>query len=130
MYAKAQEDMTSHTKKVTNFADFCGFLEQKNILLAPFCGDISCEDKIKADSARGEEAEPGAPAMGAKSLCIPFDQPAPIAPAISASTPAAPTSPSSTRSSDVATKLMGAGRKPGFVVSPNHIFKNQENSIG
>jgi len=79
MYAKAQEDMTSHTKKVTNFADFCGFLEQKNILLAPFCGDISCEDKIKADSARGEEAEPGAPAMGAKSLCIPFDQPAPIA---------------------------------------------------
>lgn len=25
-----------------------------------------------------EDAEPGAPAMGAKSLCIPFDQPAPI----------------------------------------------------
>lgn len=79
MLNKAQEDMTSHTKKVTNWTDFCGFLEQKNILLAPFCGEISCEDKIKADSARGEEAEPGAPAMGAKSLCIPFDQPAPIA---------------------------------------------------
>ncbi|XP_017113713.1 bifunctional glutamate/proline--tRNA ligase isoform X1 [Drosophila elegans] len=78
MLAKAQEDMTSHTKKVTNWTDFCAFLEQKNILLAPFCGEISCEDKIKADSARGEEAEPGAPAMGAKSLCIPFDQPAPI----------------------------------------------------
>ncbi|XP_044315088.1 bifunctional glutamate/proline--tRNA ligase isoform X2 [Drosophila rhopaloa] len=78
MLGKAQEDMTSHTKKVNNWTDFCGFLEQKNILLAPFCGEISCEDKIKADSARGEEAEPGAPAMGAKSLCIPFDQPAPI----------------------------------------------------
>ncbi|KAH8337466.1 hypothetical protein KR059_010928 [Drosophila kikkawai] len=78
MLAKAQLDMTSHTKTVTNWADFCGFLEQKNILLAPFCGEISCEDKIKADSARGEEAEPGAPAMGAKSLCIPFEQPAAI----------------------------------------------------
>ncbi|KAH8264319.1 hypothetical protein KR038_006393 [Drosophila bunnanda] len=78
MLAKAQLDMTTHTKTVTNWADFCGFLEQKNILLAPFCGEISCEDKIKADSARGEEAEPGAPAMGAKSLCIPFEQPAPI----------------------------------------------------
>lgn len=29
---------------------------------------------------RDEEAEPGAPAMGAKSLCIPFEQPAAITP--------------------------------------------------
>ncbi|KAH8330885.1 hypothetical protein KR067_008655 [Drosophila pandora] len=78
MLAKAQLDMSSHTKTVTNWSDFVGFLEQKNILLSPFCGEISCEDKIKADSARGEEAEPGAPAMGAKSLCIPFKQPAAI----------------------------------------------------
>lgn len=27
---------------------------------------------------RDEDAEPGAPAMGAKSLCIPFEQPATI----------------------------------------------------
>ncbi|SPP82759.1 blast:Bifunctional glutamate/proline--tRNA ligase [Drosophila guanche] len=79
MLAKAQADMTSHTKIVKSWSDFCGFLEQKNILLAPFCGETPCEDKIKADSARDEEAEPGAPSMGAKSLCIPFDQPASIA---------------------------------------------------
>ncbi|XP_055848548.1 bifunctional glutamate/proline--tRNA ligase [Episyrphus balteatus] len=78
MFAKAKTDLTSHTKVTKNWGDFCKFLDQKNILLTPFCGEISCEDQIKADSAREEDAEPGAPAMGAKSLCIPFDQPAPI----------------------------------------------------
>ncbi|KAL7727828.1 hypothetical protein ACLKA6_019764 [Drosophila palustris] len=79
MLAKATLDLKSHTKVVKAWSDFCNLLEQKNMLLTPFCGDTNCEDKIKADSARGEEAEPGAPAMGAKSLCIPFDQPSPIA---------------------------------------------------
>ncbi|ALC47809.1 Aats-glupro [Drosophila busckii] len=79
MLAKAQQDLSSHTKLAKTWTDFCSLLEQKNMLLSPFCGDEACEDKIKADSSRGEEAEPGAPAMGAKSLCIPFEQPAPIA---------------------------------------------------
>ncbi|KAH8312817.1 hypothetical protein KR044_013065 [Drosophila immigrans] len=78
MLAKAQLDLSSHTKIVKSWPQFCSLLEQKNMLLSPFCGDTGCEDKIKADSARDEEAEPGAPAMGAKSLCIPFEQPAPI----------------------------------------------------
>ncbi|EDW68345.2 bifunctional glutamate/proline--tRNA ligase [Drosophila virilis] len=78
MLAKAQLDLVSHTKIVSSWTDFCNQLENKNMLLAAFCGDTACEDKIKADSARGEEAEPGAPAMGAKTLCIPFDQPAKI----------------------------------------------------
>ena len=30
---------------------------------------------LPQDSAREEPGEPGAPAMGAKSLCIPFQQP-------------------------------------------------------
>lgn len=75
MLAKAKQDLTQHTKITKNWGDFCKFLDQKNILLTPFCGETSCEDQIKADSARDEDAEPGAPAMGAKSLCIPFDQP-------------------------------------------------------
>jgi len=78
MLAKAKKDLTDHTKQTKNWADFCKLLDQKNIILAPFCGEISCEDKVKADSARDEDAEPGAPSMGAKSLCIPFDQPAQI----------------------------------------------------
>ncbi|EDV94976.1 bifunctional glutamate/proline--tRNA ligase [Drosophila grimshawi] len=79
MLAKAQLDLSTHTKLVKTWSEFCDMLEQKNMLLSPFCGDIACEDQIKADSSRGEEAEEGAPAMGAKSLCTPFDQPAQIA---------------------------------------------------
>ncbi|XP_017469914.1 PREDICTED: bifunctional glutamate/proline--tRNA ligase [Rhagoletis zephyria] len=81
MLAKAKKDMVDHTKITKIWIDFCKFLDAKHILLSPFCGEIGCEEKIKADSARDEESEPGAPAMGAKSLCIPFDQPATITPA-------------------------------------------------
>jgi hypothetical protein len=42
---------------------------------APFCGDIECEDQIKEMSKADADLEPGAPSMGAKSLCIPFQQP-------------------------------------------------------
>lgn len=52
MLAKAKHDLESHTKITKNWADFCKFLDQKNILLSPFCGATTCEDKIKADSAR------------------------------------------------------------------------------
>jgi len=38
----------------------------------------ACEDEIKELSKRDESLEPGAPSMGAKSLCIPFSQPAQI----------------------------------------------------
>ncbi|XP_006894653.1 PREDICTED: bifunctional glutamate/proline--tRNA ligase [Elephantulus edwardii] len=38
----------------------------------PFCGEIDCEDWIKKTTARDQDLEPGAPSMGAKSLCIPF----------------------------------------------------------
>ncbi|XP_067619786.1 bifunctional glutamate/proline--tRNA ligase [Eurosta solidaginis] len=78
MLAKAKKDLADHTKVTKNWTDFCKFLDTKNILLSPFCGEINCEEKIKGDSTREEVAEPGAPAMGAKSLCIPFDQPAAI----------------------------------------------------
>jgi len=82
MLDKATKDLKDHTKLCKNWDDFCKQLEGKNIILAPFCGDIPCEESIKKDSAReeGEGAEPGAPAMGAKGLCIPFEQPADIAP--------------------------------------------------
>jgi len=48
---------------------------------APFCGDEPCEDEIKELSKKDADLEPGAPSMGAKSLCIPFNQPAEIKPA-------------------------------------------------
>lgn len=73
---KAKNDLDQHTKLTKKWTEFCQFLDQKNIVLAPFCGEIECEDQIKKDSARDDaDAEPGALAMGAKGLCIPFDQP-------------------------------------------------------
>ncbi|XP_046740941.1 bifunctional glutamate/proline--tRNA ligase [Diprion similis] len=81
MFVRASEDMKQHIKQAEDWKDFCAHLDNKNIILSPFCGEISCEDKIKADSAREDAGEePGAPAMGAKSLCIPFEQPTPPAP--------------------------------------------------
>uniref|UniRef100_A0A1Q3F221 Bifunctional glutamate/proline--tRNA ligase n=1 Tax=Culex tarsalis TaxID=7177 RepID=A0A1Q3F221_CULTA len=79
MLKKAEKDLADHLKVTKKWEQFTELLEAKNIIMAPFCGETPCEDKIKADSARDDaEAEPGAPAMGAKSLCIPFEQPAPI----------------------------------------------------
>uniref|UniRef100_A0A904A5I6 Bifunctional glutamate/proline--tRNA ligase n=1 Tax=Anopheles quadriannulatus TaxID=34691 RepID=A0A904A5I6_ANOQN len=82
MYERADRDLHAHTKVTKQWGEFLQFLEAKNIIMAPFCGEIACEDRIKAESARDDaEAEAGAPAMGAKSLCIPFEQPAKIDPA-------------------------------------------------
>ena len=79
MLAKATKDLNDHMKTTKEWKQFTTFLDEKNLILAPFCGEIPCEEKIKAESAR-EDAEGDAqgPAMGAKSLCIPFDQPTSI----------------------------------------------------
>ncbi|CAG9764840.1 unnamed protein product [Ceutorhynchus assimilis] len=78
MYKKALNDLETHKVLLTDWSLFAKNLDQKKIILAPFCGNVDCEDKIKADSVREEDAEPGAPSMGAKALCIPLTQPAEI----------------------------------------------------
>lgn len=81
MLAKATKDLNDHLKVTKEWKELTAHLESKNIIMAPFCGEIPCEEKIKADSARDDaEGDVQAPAMGAKSLCIPFDQPANILP--------------------------------------------------
>ncbi|XP_028176463.1 bifunctional glutamate/proline--tRNA ligase [Ostrinia furnacalis] len=78
MLAKATKDRDARLSLVTKWDDFTAALERKHILLAPFCGEMPCEDSIKNDSARTEDdptTEVKGPAMGAKSLCIPFQQP-------------------------------------------------------
>lgn len=76
MYNKAKKEFDDHISLVHTWSDFVGGLSKKNLLLAPFCGDETCEKHIKDESASNEnDTEVGALAMGAKSLCIPFDQP-------------------------------------------------------
>lgn len=78
MFDKAKKSFEEHTKRVDTLAEFVPALNKKCVLLAPFCGDMDCEDSIKDRTARqeeGEEVDDKAPSMGAKSLCIPFEQP-------------------------------------------------------
>lgn len=79
MYNKAKKEFDDHIKLVYSWNDFVGWLAKKCLLLTPFCGDEDCEKQIKDNSAgNADDTEVGALAMGAKSLCIPFDQPKPI----------------------------------------------------
>ncbi|KAI4469059.1 prolyl-trna synthetase [Holotrichia oblita] len=79
LYTKASKDLLSHTVVTTQWSEFVSALDKKNIIVSPFCGQIPCEDNIKKDSTRDDaDADPNAPSMGAKSLCIPDEQPAPI----------------------------------------------------
>lgn len=81
LYRRADEKFKKHTKQITNWYEFVPALNDKNVCLIPFCLTEKCEDEIKELSARKatqndetpEDAK--APSMGAKSLCIPFDQP-------------------------------------------------------
>ncbi|KAJ5194975.1 prolyl-tRNA synthetase [Penicillium cinerascens] len=78
---RATLEFDSHRKIITNWDDFTPSLNAKNVNLIPHCLTEKCEDQIKDMSARKAEEDSGeaedakAPSMGAKSLCIPFDQP-------------------------------------------------------
>lgn len=52
MLSKAEHDLKTHLKIAKQWSDFVKLLDEKNIIMAPFCGGIACEDKIKADSQR------------------------------------------------------------------------------
>lgn len=79
MYNKAKKEYDSHIITVTEWADFVPALDKKNVILTPFCKVEACEDAIKDKSARvadnDEPVDERAPSMGAKSLCIPLEQP-------------------------------------------------------
>lgn len=80
LYNKAKKLFDSHIVKTDKLEEFVPALNAKNVLLAPFCGGTECEDDIKDRTAHqglteGEEVDEKAPSMGAKSLCIPFEQP-------------------------------------------------------
>jgi prolyl-tRNA synthetase len=80
MFKKADKEYRDHRVQLTNWDDFVPTLNGKNVVLVPHCHGEKCEDEVKAKSARTavgdnttEDAK--APAMGAKSLCIPYEQP-------------------------------------------------------
>ncbi|KAM9297361.1 bifunctional glutamate/proline--tRNA ligase isoform 2-T2 [Morus bassanus] len=72
LYNRASEDLKSHMVVANTMEDFQKELDSGKIVQIPFCGEIECEDWIKKTTARDQDLEPGAPSMGAKSLCVPF----------------------------------------------------------
>ncbi|CRG83739.1 prolyl-tRNA synthetase [Talaromyces islandicus] len=81
LYRRADEQFRAHRRTLTKWDDFVPLLNEKNLLLIPHCLTEACEDQIKELSARKAEEDSDvpedarAPSMGAKSLCIPFEQP-------------------------------------------------------
>ena len=104
MLCRAKADLDKGVAVVGSWEEVCGALDNKQLLLAPYCEQIACEDIFKKESARcspvaiishycphpsppssslpfrDEVVEVGAPSMGAKALCVPFDPPRPLAP--------------------------------------------------
>ncbi|KAL8185428.1 UNVERIFIED_CONTAM: hypothetical protein K2H54_051521, partial [Gekko kuhli] len=72
LYNRALEDLKNHMVAANTMEEFQRELDSGKIVQIPFCGEIDCEDWIKKTTARDQDLEPGAPSMGAKSLCIPF----------------------------------------------------------
>mmetsp|Transcript_3089 Transcript_3089/g.3455 ORF Transcript_3089/g.3455 Transcript_3089/m.3455 type:complete len:683 (-) Transcript_3089:74-2122(-) len=77
---KARKEFDEHRVFVHEWKDFVPTLNAKNVIVSPWCGDADCEDDIKDSSAKKddgeeEEVDEKSPSMGAKSLCIPYDQP-------------------------------------------------------
>lgn len=80
MLAKATKVRQERTLQIREWKDFVPALNSKNICLIPFCLAEKCEEEIKESTTReaSDDSAPedaAAPSMGAKSLCIPFEQP-------------------------------------------------------
>ncbi|KAI0200512.1 prolyl-tRNA synthetase [Astrocystis sublimbata] len=84
LYEKAEAAFSSHRLVLTDWTKVVPALDDKNVVIIPFCEAVACEDRIK-EITKSEEPKEGAPhekqpTMGMKSLCIPFKQPQDLAP--------------------------------------------------
>ena len=68
MLASARREFEDSMVRVTEWDDFVPSLDDKKMILAPWCEEVEVEEDVKTRSASEEGA-------GAKTLCIPFDQP-------------------------------------------------------
>jgi len=79
LFEKALHSKQEHTKQATTWEDFLNYLNNKNIVLVPFCCSSDCETEIKTKSATESKAQVTDFQFeltgSAKSLCIPFEQP-------------------------------------------------------
>ncbi|KAF7317943.1 Dihydrolipoyl dehydrogenase [Mycena kentingensis (nom. inval.)] len=75
MFDRAKSKYDDCLKIVTKWDDVVPLLDDKRVVVIPWCEVEQCEDDIKERSGRASEPQDErAPSAGAKSLCIPFDQ--------------------------------------------------------
>jgi prolyl-tRNA synthetase len=78
---RARDNLNARITKCHAWDQVVPALDNKCLVMLPWCEDGTCEDQIKERSAteaaerHATEHDDKAPSMGAKSLCIPFDQP-------------------------------------------------------
>lgn len=80
MFNRAKEIRDANVVFIEEWKDFVPALDNKQLCLIPWCEKSDCEDEIKEKSSRSglaatEAQDEKAPSMGAKSLCIPMEQP-------------------------------------------------------
>jgi len=82
MFDKANAEFAENRKVVTDWTDIVPILNKKQVVLIPSCLDGPCVEAVKSETAALAKAKTDqapedkrAPSMGAKSLCIPFEQP-------------------------------------------------------
>jgi len=76
MYATAVKDRDALLAQVTKWSEFIPALDAGKMVLVPFCGDEDAEEWIKENSKIEDEVT--GQSAGAKSLCIPYEQPSDI----------------------------------------------------
>jgi prolyl-tRNA synthetase len=75
MFTRARDAYHSRLIEVTRWEDVVPNLDNKCVVVIPWCETEACEDDIKERSGRASEPQDErAPSAGAKSLAIPFDQ--------------------------------------------------------
>ncbi|KAM0681006.1 hypothetical protein GINT2_000789 [Glugoides intestinalis] len=72
LYNKAEEELNNRKKTVNSFGEMLEELNKKNIVLAPWCTAVECENEIGEKTTIKEHGE--VVLMGAKSLCIPLEE--------------------------------------------------------
>ena len=72
---QAKKELAESMVRVSSdgWDEFMANLAKGHIIQAPYCDNPPCEDKIKELSSQGLDVEAGAPSMGAKGLCMPFE---------------------------------------------------------
>lgn len=73
MYDAAEKELNNRTIVIETFDEMIKSINNKNIVLAPWCAEPQCEDDIGDRTTVRENGE--VVLTGAKSLCIPFEAP-------------------------------------------------------